>query len=167
LNSRERCADLRARWRGKVTDVRNWFGFGGKERWRADSAERKFYRDSPGKFARKERVAHTILAAAVAYQFGLRDTQPLQRHFRFVVVDEVFGRASDVSTRYGLDLFGKLDLQLRIVTPLQKTAVEDYIAGVRFVHNEGSSNSMVRTLTIEEYRGRRAQWEVAALVSSA
>ena len=37
-----------------------------------------------------------------------------------VVIDEAFGRGSDESTRYGLKLFRKLNLQLLIVTPLQK-----------------------------------------------
>ena len=164
LNGREGQVDLDARWRAKVTDVRNWFEFGAKERWRADGAEREFYRDSSGKSGgQKEKLAYTILAAALAYQFGLGDSQARRRHFRFVVIDEAFGRGSDDSTRYGLELFGKLDLQLLVVTPLQKIAViEDYIAAVHFVHNEGGSNSMVQTLTIEEYRERKAQFLAAA-----
>ena len=168
LNGREGQADLDARWRAKVTDVRNWFEFGAKERWRADGAEREFYRDSSGKSGgQKEKLAYTILAAALAYQFGLGDTQARQRHFRFVVIDEAFGRGSDESTRYGLELFGKLDLQLLIVTPLQKIAViEDYIAAVHFVHNEDGSNSMVQTLTIEEYRERKAQFLAAAALAA-
>jgi len=167
LNGREGQADLDARWRAKVADVRNWFEFGAKERWRADHAEREFYRDSSGKSGgQKEKLAYTILAAALAYQFGLGDTQARQRHFRFVVIDEAFGRGSDDSTRYGLELFGSLDLQLLIVTPLQKIAViEDYIAAVHFVHNEGGSNSMVQTLTIEQYRERKEEF-LAAVAST-
>ncbi|MGH7488349.1 MAG: SbcC/MukB-like Walker B domain-containing protein, partial [bacterium] len=117
LNGREGQADLDARWRAKVADVRNWFEFGAKERWRADNVEREFYRDSSGKSGgQKEKLAYTILAAALAYQFGLGDTQARQRHYRFVVIDEAFGRGSDDSTRYGLELFRSLDLQLLIVT---------------------------------------------------
>lgn len=164
LNGREGQADLDARWRTKVADVRNWFEFGAKERWRADNAEREFYRDSSGKSGgQKEKLAYTILAAALAYQFGLGDTQARQRHFRFVVIDEAFGRGSDDSTRYGLELFRSLDLQLLIVTPLQKIAViEDYIAAVHFVHNEGGSNSVVQTLTIEQYRERKEEFLASA-----
>jgi uncharacterized protein YPO0396 len=45
------------------------------------------------------------------------------------------------------------------VTPLQKIAViEDYIAAVHFVHNEGGSNSVVQTLTIEQYRERKEEF---------
>lgn len=168
MKGREGQADIDARWRAKVADVRNWFEFGAQERWRADNAEREFYRDSSGKSGgQKEKLAYTILAAALAYQFGLGDTQARQRHFRFVVIDEAFGRGSDDSTRYGLELFGSLDLQLLIVTPLQKIAViEDYIAAVHFVHNEGGSNSMVQTLTIEQYRERKEDFLSAAAASS-
>ena len=163
LKGREGQAELDARWRGKVTDVRNWFEFGAKERWRADGAEREFYRDSSGKSGgQKEKLAYTILAAALAYQFGLAEAQARKRHFRFVVIDEAFGRGSDDSTRYGLELFRTLDLQLLIVTPLQKIAViEDYISAVHFVHNEGGSTSMVQNLTIEEYRERKQQFLAA------
>jgi uncharacterized protein YPO0396 len=165
LNGREGQADLDARWRAKVCDVRNWFEFGAKERWRADGTEREFYRDSSGKSGgQKEKLAYTILAAALAYQFGLGEAATRKRHFRFVVIDEAFGRGSDDSTRYGLELFGKLDLQLLIVTPLQKIAViEDYISAVHFAHNEAGASSMVQNLTIEEYRARKQEFLAAAV----
>ena len=38
------------------------------------------------------------------------------RSFRFVVIDEAFGRGSDESAQYGLKLFRQLNLQLLIVT---------------------------------------------------
>jgi uncharacterized protein YPO0396 len=165
FNGREGQADLDARWRAKVSDVRNWSEFGAKERWRADGTEREFYRDSSGKSGgQKEKLAYTILAAALAYQFGLGDGATRKRHFRFVVIDEAFGRGSDDSTRYGLELFGKLDLQLLIVTPLQKIAViEDYISAVHFAHNEAGASSMVQNLTIEEYRARKQDFLAAAV----
>lgn len=164
MMGREGQSDQDARWTAKVTDVRNWFEFGAVERWRADGSEREFYRDSSGKSGgQKEKLAYTILAAALAYQFGLDQPVSKKRRFRFVVIDEAFGRGSDDSTRYGLELFAKLDLQLLIVTPLQKIAViEDYIAAVHFVHNQGGSDSMVQNLTIEEYRARRQEFLASA-----
>jgi len=70
-----------------------------------------------------------------------------------VVIDEAFGRGSDESTRYGLELFKKLNLQLLIVTPLQKiNIIEDYINSVHFVHNEGGKRSVLKNLTVDEYR---------------
>jgi uncharacterized protein YPO0396 len=79
------------------------------------------------------------------------------------MIDEAFGRGSDDSTRYALELFNKLNLQLMIVTPLQKThIIEDYVRSVHFIHNEGGRNSMIRNLTIEEYREEKAAYGTAA-----
>ena len=74
-----------------------------------------------------------------------------------MVIDEAFGRGSDESARYGLELFKRLDLQLLIVTPLQKIhIIEPHVANVGFVHSEDGKLSMLRNLTIEEYRAERA-----------
>jgi len=154
FNGREGTAELDRRWTLKVTDVRNWFTFSACERWQEDGREKEYYSDSSGKSGgQKEKLAYTILASALAYQFGLEWGATRSRSFRFVVIDEAFGRGSDESTRYGLELFKRLNLQLLIVTPLQKIhIIEDYIHAVHFVHNEEGRNSMVRNLTIEEYR---------------
>ena len=72
------------------------------------------------------------------------------------MIDEAFGRGSDESARYGLELFAKLHLQLLIVTPLQKIhVIEPHVAAVGFVHNEEGKRSMLRNLTIEDYRAER------------
>jgi uncharacterized protein YPO0396 len=146
------------RWTAKVTDVRQWFIFSASERWREDDREFEHYADSGGKSGgQKEKLAYTVLGASLAYQFGLDGDTPRTRSFRFVVIDEAFGRGSDESARYGLDLFGRLDLQLLVVTPLQKIhIIEPFISSVGFVHNQDGRISMVRNLTIEEYRAERA-----------
>ncbi len=78
------------------------------------------------------------------------------RSFRFVVIDEAFGRGSDESARYGLELFKRLHLQLLIVTPLQKIhIIEPFVASVGFVHNPEGRDSQLRNLSIEEYRAER------------
>jgi uncharacterized protein YPO0396 len=141
-----------------VTDVRNWFVFSASERWGTDNTEKEFYTDSAGKSGgQKEKLAYTILASALAYQFGLDHDAARSRNFRFVMIDEAFGRGSDESARYGLELFRRLDLQLLIVTPLQKIhVIEDYVAHVHLVHNLEGRHSMVQSLTIEQYRERKA-----------
>ena len=79
------------------------------------------------------------------------------RTFRFVVIDEAFGRGSDESARFALELFARLDLQLLVVTPLQKIhIIEPYVTSVGFVHNEGGHTSKLRNLSIETYRAERA-----------
>jgi uncharacterized protein YPO0396 len=158
FRGREGTAELDRRWTRKVTDVRSWFTFSASERWREDNREHEHYADSGGKSGgQKEKLAYTVLAASLAYQFGLEWGATRSRTFRFVVIDEAFGRGSDESARYGLELFRRLNLQLLIVTPLQKIhIIEPYVAGVGFVHNEEGRLSMVRNLTIEEYRAERA-----------
>ncbi len=140
-------------WTNKVSDVRSWFTFTASERWREDDVEREFYSDSSGKSGgQKEKLAYTILASALAYQFGLEWNEKKSKSFRFVVIDEAFGRGSDESTRYGLELFKKLNLQLLIVTPMQKiNIIEDYINSVHFVSNQAGMQSVVRNLTKKEY----------------
>ena len=143
-------------WTRRVTDVREWFTFSASERNRADGSEREHYTSSGGKSGgQKEKLAYTVLAASLAYQFKLEaDTA---RTFRFVVIDEAFGRGSNESTQFGLRLFGRLGLQLLIVTPLQKiNIIEPYVSAVGFVDNETGSNSRLQSMTIEEYRQARS-----------
>ena len=157
FRGREGHAEIDARWTRRVTDVRNWFGFSASERWREDNVEHEHYTDSGGKSGgQKEKLAYTVLAASLAYQFGLQWGETRSRSFRFVVIDEAFGRGSDESAAYGLELFRQLNLQLLIVTPLQKIRViEPFVASVGFVHNDEGQRSKVRNLTIEEYRAER------------
>ncbi|MFP4350720.1 MAG: ATP-binding protein [Desulfococcaceae bacterium] len=164
FNGREGLAELDRRWTRKVTDVRNWFVFSAVERWREDGSEKEYYSDSSGKSGgQKEKLAYTILASALAYQFGLEWRSKRSRSFRFVVIDEAFGRGSDDSTRYGLELFKKLNLQLLIVTPLQKiNIIEDYIRAVHFVHNEGGKHSILKNLTVDEYRREKETYQRGA-----
>jgi len=151
-------ADIDRRWTEKVTDVRQAFVFSASERWKEDDKEHEHYTDSAGKSGgQKEKLAYTVLAASLAYQFGLEWGAVRSRTFRFVVIDEAFGRGSDESTRYGLELFQRLNLQLLIVTPLQKISViEPYVSSVGFVSNDEGRDSRLRNLTIEEYRREKA-----------
>ena len=72
--------------------------------------------------------------------------------------DEAFGRGDDESTQFGLDLFKKLNLQLLIVTPMQKIhVIENYIHSVHYVSNPGGNESQIRNLTVEEYKAEKQQ----------
>ncbi|SCG39954.1 ATP-binding protein [Micromonospora inositola] len=154
-------------WARRVTDVRNWFVFSASERWREDDSEHETYSDSGGKSGgQKEKLAYTILAASLAYQFKLDLTTDRGQTFRFVVIDEAFGRGSDESTRFALALFQRLGLQLLIVTPLQKIhVIEPYVSAVGFVDNPTGSDSRLRSLTIEEYHQKRDVHQLAHLIS--
>ncbi|MEX2445270.1 MAG: ATP-binding protein [Alkalispirochaeta sp.] len=157
FRGREGTAELDRRWREKVTDVRSWYTFAASVRWREDDSEYEHHTDSDGKSGgQKEKLAYTVLAASVAYQFGLEWGETRSRSFRCVVIDEAFGKGSDESAKYGLDLFKRLNLQLVIVTPLTKLhIIEPHVSTVGFVSNREGSNSVLRTLTIEEYQAER------------
>lgn len=159
FRGREGLSDQDKRWTQKVTDVRNWFNFSAPERWREDNTEFDHHSDSGGKSGgQKEKLAYTILAASLAYQFGLEWGEKRSRSFRFVVIDEAFGRGSDESAHYGLELFKRLNLQLLIVTPLQKIhIIEPYVANVGFVHNEAGKVSRLRNISIETYWREKAE----------
>lgn len=155
-------------WTNKVTDVRQWFLFNASERYRADDAEKEFYAGTSGKSGgQKEKLAYTILASALAYQFGLNYQEERSKSFRFVVIDEAFGRGDDESTQFGLDLFKKLNLQLLIVTPMQKIhVIEKYIRSVHYVSNPSGSESQIRNLSIEEYKTEKQQYNLQIEIAS-
>lgn len=116
-------------WASKVTDTRNWLDFAAEELYRADGSRKNYYEDSSGKSGgQKAKLAYTILASAIAYQYGLAQDGDQTRTFRFVVVDEAFSKLDETNARYAMDLFRQLNLQLLVVTPLDKThVVEPYI----------------------------------------
>ncbi|MBU0995686.1 MAG: ATP-dependent exonuclease SbcCD, C subunit-like protein [Proteobacteria bacterium] len=159
FRGREGTSDMDKRWTRKVTDVRNWFVFAASERWREDDSEHEHYTDSGGKSGgQKEKLAYTVLAASLAYQFGLEWGAIRSRSFRFVAIDEAFGRGSDDSTQYSLELFKKLNLQLLIVTPLQKIhIIEPFVSGVGLVYSHDGRVAQLRNMTVEEYQKEREE----------
>lgn len=151
--------DKEERWAAKVTDVRNWLDFAAEERYEADGAVKNYYSDSSGKSGgQKAKLAYTILASAIAYQYGLDQDAQQRNTFRFVVVDEAFSKSDETNARYAMNLFRQLNLQLLVVTPLDKThVVEPYIAACHFVANTQEENdSRVINMTIAQYQQQKA-----------
>ena len=106
FRGREGLTEVDRKWTRFVTDVRNWYIFSASERWREDDTEYEHYTDSGGKSGgQKEKLAYTILAASLAYQFKLEwgagevADVPVRGHRRGVRPG--FGR----STRFALELF--------------------------------------------------------------
>ena len=168
FKGREGTTEQDRNWTRRVTDVRQWFLFSASERRRVDDVEYENYSDSAGKSGgQKEKLAYTILAASLAYQFKLDWETERSKAFRFVVIDEAFSRGSEISTRYALRLFTRLGLQLLIVTPLQKIhVIEPHVAAVGFVDNLNGNYSRLQCLTITEYRQRRLERGAVADVAS-
>jgi uncharacterized protein YPO0396 len=146
------------RWTGLVTDVRNWLDFSVSERYRLDNAEKEHHTDSSGKSGgQKVKLAYTILASAIAYQFGLSQDTVKTKSFRFVVIDEAFSKSDDSNARYAMELFKNLNLQLLVVTPKDKiNVIESYISSLHFVHNVPEGNcSQIVSVPIEKHRQNR------------
>ncbi|MDT3679247.1 MAG: SbcC/MukB-like Walker B domain-containing protein [Burkholderiaceae bacterium] len=158
FRGREGVSDQDRTWTRKVTDVRNWFVFSASERRRSDNGEHENYPDSGGKSGgQKEKLAYTVLAASLAYRFNLKFDEVNPRSFRFVVIDEAFKHGSEESAQHGLGLFRELNLQLLVVTPLEKIhVIEPYVANVGYVYNAAGEDSRLRVLTVEEYRAEEA-----------
>ena len=154
FNGREGQSEVDKRWRALVTDVRNWFNFSASERYISDNSEKEYYAHSGGKSGgQKEKLAYTVLASSLAFQFGLEYNEVKSRSFRFVMIDEAFGKGSDESTKYALRLFEKLHLQLLVITPKTKiNVIEPFVKSIHFVHNQDGMHSSLLSMSIEEYQ---------------
>lgn len=73
------------------------------------------------------------------------------------MIDEAFGRGSDESTQFGLQLFRRLGLQLLVATPLQKISViAPFVDSAGYVSSD-ETRSRLRQIPIEEFRAGREQ----------
>lgn len=141
------------RWRLHVTDVRNWLDFSAEEIWRDTGELKELFRSSSGKSGgQKAKLAYTILASAVAYQFALDDDYKKDEKFRFMMVDEVFSRSDTRNSHFAMKLFESLGLQVLVVTPDDKIQiVTPYIGACCIVQNNDEGKySEVITLSIQQ-----------------
>ncbi len=143
------------RWREKVTDVRNWLDFSVSECYRENDEPKAHYSESSGlSGGQKAKLAYTVLASAIAHQFGLNQNNSDRKSFRFVVIDEAFSKLDDNNACYAMDLFKKLNLQLLVVTPKDKIhVIEDYINSIHLVSNTSAENySSIQTISMQQFK---------------
>ncbi len=140
------------RFANKVLDVRNWYQFAVEEYYTETSEQARFYKDSAAiSGGQKAKLAYTILAAAIAHQFDVFNYENTAKSFRFVIVDEAFSKSDDNNSRYAMDLFKAMDLQLMVVTPMDKVnLVEPYIDSVQITVCEDGKHSFVHSIKKEE-----------------
>ncbi len=146
------------KWTNFVIDVRNWLEFSVSECYRSDNAQKEYHTDSSGKSGgQKVKLAYTILASAIAYQYGLNQDSAKSKSFRFVVIDEIFSKLDEGNARYAMELFKNMNLQLLFITPREKiNIVEPYIRSIHFVSNIPEGNcSRIASIPIEQYRHDR------------
>ncbi|WP_078130413.1 ATP-binding protein [Leptospira alexanderi] len=149
LLDRLKAVDGNERWSKSVTDTRNWLDFRAVEYERETNRIKEVYDSSAGKSGGQTvKLAYTILASAIAYQFGFNN----KKSFRFVVIDEMFNNLDGQNSKFALELFERLKLQLLVVTPMDKIAiVQHYVSSVHFVRINPEGNlSKVVPITQEE-----------------
>lgn len=143
-----------------ILDLRNWHSFAAPELRYEDDGEANYHSDSNSlSGGEKAKLTYTILASAIAYQFGIHESST--RSLRFVIVDEVFSKSDSINGQYAMQLFKQLDLQVMIVTPLDKLNIaEEYISSVHQVQKIGDS-SRVLSMTMDRFHECRAEMEAA------
>jgi len=137
-----------------VLDVRNWFTFAAKEYFANDGTQAHYYQDTSSlSGGQKAKLTYTILGSAIAYQFNIESDGQRASSFRFIMVDEAFSKSDADNSDYAMKLFDQLNLQVMVITPLDKiNIVENYISSVHITENGGSNDSRLLHMTIDDYR---------------
>jgi uncharacterized protein YPO0396 len=146
-----------ANWTERVIDVRNWFRFRADEFYKEEDTLRQSYSGAAGKSGgEKNRLASTILATAIAYQYGIDVGGKQTETFRLVAVDEMFSKTDDEFSQFLLDLFKEFHLQLLIVQPLDAKihVVQKYVERYHVVERRDGL-SFVGDLSVQEYLGEQ------------
>ncbi len=157
---------LENRWKDKVTDIRHWGDFFITELFSDGSGQKNFYSDSSGlSGGQKAKLAFTILASAISHQFGLSETSAAEKSFRFVVIDEAFSKSDETNSKFAMELFKRLGLQLMVVTPKDKIhIVEPYVKNIFVTKmNDESNTSMLNNIKIKQFMHSSQHVETAVL----
>jgi len=139
-------------WTSRVIDVRNWFRFRADEFYKEGDLRQSYTGASGKSGGEKNRLASTILATAIAYQYGIDVGGRRTETFRLVAVDEMFSKTDDEFSEFLLDLFKEFHLQLLIVQPLDAKihVVQKYVERYHVVERRDGV-SFVGDLSVKEY----------------
>jgi uncharacterized protein YPO0396 len=114
-------------WRREVLDTRRWFTFIAQEyKVHTDGTETIIndYDGAAGSSGgQKERLAMTVMAAGLAWRFGMVDAAAAYRSFRVLMLDEAFKNSHDDTTRALLQLFSAFGFQMIFAMPSKNLAV--------------------------------------------
>lgn len=129
-------------WRDLCLDVRRHVDFVIRE-FNASGEEVEVYRSGAGKSGgQRQKLTATILAAALRYQLGGKETGIPT--FSTVFMDEAFDKADAEFTDLAMKVFETFGFQLVVATPLKSVmTLEPYIGGACFVHIEDRKHSRV------------------------
>ncbi len=148
------------KWRRFVVDTRNWLDFRADE-VTCDLPEQVFPHSSTDSKSggQKVKLAFTVMAASVAYQFGLLREHSDVRSFRFVMIDEIFGKTDETNSVFALKLFKKFKLQLLLVCPFsaQARVVDGFVSSYHLTSNPNWNDSQLISATLEQIAAARRE----------
>jgi uncharacterized protein YPO0396 len=129
-------------WRELCLDVRQHVEFVVRE-LNTEGVEVDSYQSGAGKSGgQRQKLTATLLAAALRYQLGGKDTGLPK--FSTVFMDEAFDKADPEYTDLALKVFEEFGFQLVVATPLKSVMTfEPYIGGACFVHIEQRKHTRV------------------------
>lgn len=151
-------------WTSRVIDVRNWFRFRADEFYKEGDLRQSYSGASGKSGGEKNRLASTILATAIAYQYGIDVGGRRTETFRLVAVDEMFSKTDDEFSEFLLDLFKEFHLQLLIVQPLDAKihVVQKYVERYHVVERRDGV-SFVGDLSVKEYLNEQTETDEEAV----
>jgi uncharacterized protein YPO0396 len=141
------------RWRDAVLDVRQHVEFIGHE-YDEDGQEIQVHQSGAGlSGGQRQKLATTVLAAALRYQLGGSDTGvPL---YASVVLDEAFDKADNEFTALAMNIFTNFGFQMIVATPLKSVmTLEPFIGGACFVDIRERKTSSVLLIEYDDERQR-------------
>ena len=114
-------------WRRDVLDSRRWFTFVAQEYNVLGDGSEEVVNDYDGASGssggQKERLAMTVMAAGLAWRFGMVNATAAARSFRVLMLDEAFKNSHDDTTRALLELFKAFGFQMVFAMPSKSLAV--------------------------------------------
>ncbi len=141
------------RWREAVLDVRQHVEFIGRE-FDEDDQEVQVHQSGAGlSGGQRQKLATTVLAAALRYQLGGNDTG-IPRYAP-VVLDEAFDKADNEFTALAMNIFANFGFQMIVATPLKSVmTLEPFIGGACFVDIRERKASSVLLIEYDDERQR-------------
>jgi len=114
-------------WRQDVLDSRRWFTFVAQEYKLHPDGSETILNDYDGATGssggQKERLAMTVMAAGLAWRFGMVHPAGGHKSFRVLMLDEAFKNSHDDTTRALLQLFSAFGFQMIFAMPSKNLAV--------------------------------------------
>lgn len=141
------------RWREPVLDVRQHVEFIGREFDEAGNEVQVHQSGAGLSGGQRQKLATTVLAAALRYQLGGSDTgMPL---YASVVLDEAFDKADNEFTALAMNIFTNFGFQMIVATPLKSVmTLEPFIGGACFVDIRERKVSSVLLIEYDDARQR-------------